>query len=388
MSDDETRTPTYPPEASGPFVLRKTLDALSLPLFRRLGELLEPDLPSFIVAVAAQRTHSSPEAGCDWIRGEACRRALPHWAAKMQLAPEDVQRGLDQIAAQLAGLAAGQPKRVLLSLAALERGASEPADAFRAAAQALAMPRNTLDKNKSRALDRAREGTCLAGIPGHELGVLPLFCVSPPLELVEAGRKLHAALDGDAGKAADRAAEAHAEANRRRRDYEAKRRSAQALWRVQLAEALDQSGVTPLAAEQRFVAAARAARKSAEQIARSAHDAWHALRLADAVPRRLSAEVTWAWILSDAPRPSLFALGGAWARFVADLGPGPRHALDALAAAAQEAEQATLAWNDAQERAYCTAGDHPVTAAVARAVLEFNAKLDQALSAVTKGIAR
>jgi len=379
MADDDS---TLPPEMSGTFVLRKTLDELSRPLFDRFAEILAPDEQSLVLTAAARERHASPEAGCDWIRLDLCRRIFPRWASTLNLTEEEARRGLSQVAAQLHGLPDNKPRRVYLALSALDRVALKPSDAFQAACQALGMTRNTVDRNKARALEYARAGTAFAAIPGWDLGEVHLFFLDLGEPLLDAGRKLHLELGSQAGTAAA-IEEAHAEANRRRRRYEEKRRAALKLWKIHLPAALDASGWTPLDVEQRFIVVARAAGAPPEEVPSRTRRAWQSLRLCDGIPSRVLPATTWTAVLSRANRPPTFILDGPWRT---QLGGAAGEALEAVVRAARDADEAHRAWKDAQERTYQTTRDCPE--AVFAAIETFNLSLDGALAAPAKGVAR
>jgi hypothetical protein len=387
MVDDGSPAQCDVPEMSGTFVLRKTLDELSRPILERFDDLLEGEERRIVLQAAARGRHVSPEAGCDWIRREACRRVFPRWASALGVSEDEARRGLAQVAARLHGLADGKPKRVFLAWAVLDRVAIRPADAFHAACQALGMTRNTVDQNKARALETMRSGTCFAPFPGWRLGELHLFFLHPAEPLLIAGRKLHAALAGAVGGLAAAIEEAHVEANRRRRHYEEKRRSALRLWKTRLPAALDAAGLRPLDVDQRFAAAVGTTRT---------HRSWQSLRLCDAIPSRILPATTWTSVLAKAHRPPTFILEGPWGALVRDLASGPtgghpqtrspREVLDDLLAAARAADEAHRAWKDAAERTYQVTRDRPH--AVSKAIESFNLNLDGALGAPAKGVAR
>jgi hypothetical protein len=387
MADDGPIGKSDPPQASGTRFLQGVLLEMSRPVLDRFGEHLGFADSALVVRAASQESHPSADAASDWIRREICRRVLPAWAAAIDVPEEDARRALGAVRAQLDDLPGeGKPKRVYYALAALDRVASRPADAFVAAGQALAMTRNTVDQNKARALEYARAGTCLAPVPGFRLSELHFFVVDLPHPCVSAARRLLAALREEGLDLAEQIDAAHAQANARRRRYEEKRKEAQRAWNARLAAALDASGTRPIDAELRFFAEARAAHTAPEDVPARVRQRWQTLRLVGAVPSRVLPATTWAQILAKAPRPPTFVLDGAWGALVEPLGPVTRAALAHLLHAAHEADEAHRAWNDAAELTYQTTRGRP--SAVSHAIETFNINLDWALRPSAKGIAR
>jgi hypothetical protein len=388
MEDDGSPVHSDPPKLSGMFLVQEALDKMSRPLFDRVGDLLD-FAPVEVLRAAARVPHASPEAGCDWVRHEVCRRVLPRWASGLELAEDVMRRGLAEVGAQLDGLPPGKPKRVYYALSALDRVATRPSEAFLAAGQALAMTRNTLDQNKARALEYAREGTCLASVPGYRLGVLHFFILDPPPSLLTAARRLLEVLGGGNGELDPRIEQTHAEANQRRKTCEEKRLAAQKAFQVGLATALDASGVSPLDVEQRFAAAARAAGAPPEEMVARIRSHWQTLRMVDAVPFRIVPATTWTGILARANRPPTGVLEGPWRALVRGLGAprhAPREALDELVRAVQQADYAYQAWKEAQERTYQAAQTRPD--ADSDAIETFNLSLTQALQPASTSVAK
>jgi hypothetical protein len=367
------------------FFNRKGLEELSEPIFERFAERLGEDDRLVLDAVTHRldAPRARPEVE-EMICREVLERLLPCLARDVGVSLEALRRQLGEVRARLDRLPRDSAqKRVYVAVSTLQRCATRAQErsAIACARRALAMPRNTVDVYKRRAIRALSEGTCFVRGTREAMGELHLFVLDVAPHLRAAARDL---LDNYcADEAGERTARLHEERNHLRKVYEDKCEQAKDLFTTELPAVFDASTTHPIDVAAEFEARLRALSVPPEQIAARAERWWHTLRISGTVPRRVLPTTTWTRILRDADRPPTWVLEGAWQQLVHGRGIVLWETLQRLIQAAKEADAARDAWIHASELSLEATQGEP--AALKDAIAKFNRSLDEVLAHPAKG---
>jgi hypothetical protein len=357
-------------------MFKSVLDQLK-PRFARIPELVLIKGRDILEAANARASATTlNDRGSHMVIEVELGRAL-----LLQCYPGTSPADIDGARRRLEAMPNAPPKRVLYTLAALRQCAppeNEPLDVH-AISVVLAMTRNTVDKNKERALKSMVEGTCFQELR-PDCRDLFLFVPELPQDLLLAARDLFDVLSAERA-AALRVVGKHEEAKDLRRIWRVCNEAAKQAW-VDFPRSLDAKGVRPLDLKLNLEKLYTACGLSASEVKLGVDEMWRELRLDAVLPSNLSAETTWSDLRPRIERPPLGVIRGAWRRRVGARFPEANAALDVLEAAVKKADEARKEWNEAQDATLWEAKACPP--AVREAIRTFNEVLDEALARSAK----